>query len=90
MAAEPMVEFRKVRKAFDSPVVLDDLDLTVARGEKLSVIGPSGSGKSTLLRALMTIETIEGGTIEVDGDYLWQMEKDGEQVPANEAHVRMV
>ncbi len=90
MASEPMVEFRKVRKAFGSLVVLDDLDLDVAPGAKLSVIGPSGSGKSTLLRVLMTIETIDGGAIKVDGDYLWHMEKDGELVPANEAHVRKV
>ncbi len=90
MASEPMVEFRKVRKAFGSLVVLDDLDLDVASGAKLSVIGPSGSGKSTLLRVLMTIETIDGGAIKVDGDNLWHMEKDGELVPANEAHVRKV
>ncbi len=90
MASEPMVEFRKVRKAFGSLVVLDDLDLAVAPGAKLSVIGPSGSGKSTLLRVLMTIETIDGGAIKVDGDNLWHMEKDGELVPANEAHLRKV
>ena len=54
----PMVSFKKVRKAYGSLVVLDDLDLDVAAGEMVSVIGPSGSGKTTVLRMLMTLEKI--------------------------------
>ena len=90
MAGNHIVEFRNVIKAFGDLVVLDDFDLDIAMGEHLSIIGPSGSGKSTLLRVLMTIETISGGTIRVDGDYLWHMERNGQLVPANEKHLRKV
>ncbi|MFW6041813.1 MAG: ectoine/hydroxyectoine ABC transporter ATP-binding protein EhuA [Guyparkeria sp.] len=83
-----MVEFRKVRKAFGELVVLDDLDLRVDPGEKLSIIGPSGSGKTTILRVLMTLESIQSGYVLVDGEYLWHMERAGEIVPASEKHLR--
>ncbi len=90
MSDEPVVQFRGVTKSFGDLVVLDAFDLDIAPNEHLSVIGPSGSGKSTLLRVLMTIERIDSGTIKVDGDYLWHMERDGKLVPANEAHLRKV
>ena len=90
MAGNHIVEFRNVVKAFGDLVVLEDFDLDIAAGEHLSIIGPSGSGKSTLLRVLMTIETINAGTIRVDGDYLWHMERNGQLVPANEKHLRKV
>ena len=90
MSNEPIVQFRGVAKSFGDLVVLDAFDLDVAPNEHISVIGPSGSGKSTLLRVLMTIERIDAGTIKVDGDYLWHMEREGQLVPANEAHLRKV
>jgi polar amino acid transport system ATP-binding protein len=90
IAAEtpPMVSFKKVRKAYGSLVVLDDLDLDVSAGEMVSVIGPSGSGKTTVLRMLMTLEKINGGVIYVDGKPLTHMEKGGELIPATERHLR--
>ena len=84
----PMVSFRKVRKAYGSLVVLDDLDLDVAAGEMVSVIGPSGSGKTTVLRMLMTLEKINGGVIYVDGKPLTHMEKGGKLVLAHDKHLR--
>ena len=54
----------------------------------VSVIGPSGSGKTTVLRMLMTLETIDGGVIYVDGKPLTHMERDGRLVPADERHLR--
>ena len=90
MSDEPIVQFRDVTKSFGDLVVLDSFDLDVAPNEHISVIGPSGSGKSTLLRVLMTIEAIDSGTIKVDGDYLWHMEREGRLVTANEAHLRKV
>ena len=90
MSDEPIVQFHDVTKSFGDLVVLDSFDLDVAPNEHISVIGPSGSGKSTLLRVLMTIERIDSGTIRVDGDYLWHMEREGRLVPANEAHLRKV
>ena len=84
----PMVRFSGVTKAFGDLTVLDEFDLDVTRGEKLAVIGPSGSGKSTILRVLMTLEPISGGTVEVEGEHLWHMERNGGMVPADERHLR--
>lgn len=87
-ADPPMVCFSKVRKAYGSLVVLDNLDLQVAAGEMVSIIGPSGSGKTTVLRMLMTLEKINGGCIYVDGKPLTHMPKGGKLVPASPRHLR--
>src|SRR5690606_36159653 len=68
--------------------VLDSLDLDIDEGEMVTVIGPSGSGKTTVLRMLMTLETINGGVIYVDGEPLTHMEKNGTLVPASRRHLR--
>ena len=62
-----LVELRQVNKHFGELHVLRDIDLTVHQGEVLVVIGPSGSGKSTLCRAINRLETIDSGTILIDG-----------------------
>ncbi|MEU1459659.1 amino acid ABC transporter ATP-binding protein [Streptomyces sp. NPDC005727] len=67
MAADPLIELRDVNKYFGGLHVLRDIDLTVGRGEVVVVIGPSGSGKSTLCRTINRLETIESGTITLDG-----------------------
>jgi glutamate transport system ATP-binding protein len=69
---EPLVVLSKVNKHFGDLHVLRDIDLTVHRGEVLVIIGPSGSGKSTLCRTINRLETIDGGTIEIDGQPLPQ------------------
>ncbi len=84
------VRFEKVTKRFGDLVVLDELDLEVAAGEKLVIIGPSGSGKTTILRVLMTLERPNGGTVQVNGDYLYHEERNGSLTPASERHVREV
>jgi glutamate transport system ATP-binding protein len=56
-----------VDKHFGDLHVLKDIDLTVRRGEVVVVIGPSGSGKSTLCRVINRLETIESGTVTIDG-----------------------
>lgn len=66
----PACEFIHVVKRFGAVTVLRDINIAVPHGEKLALIGPSGSGKSTLLRTLMTLETIDGGEIEVNGETL--------------------
>ncbi|MFD8752815.1 ATP-binding cassette domain-containing protein, partial [Kitasatospora sp. NPDC059577] len=58
---------RGVNKHFGDLHVLQDIELTVGRGEVVVVIGPSGSGKSTLCRAINRLEPIEDGTILIDG-----------------------
>ncbi|KHL04555.1 ectoine/hydroxyectoine ABC transporter ATP-binding protein EhuA [Sinomonas humi] len=85
-----MVRFNSIMKAFGDQVVLNELDLEVGSGEKVALIGPSGSGKTTILRMLMTLERPDAGTIYVDGDPLWHMERNGTTVPADERHLRQM
>jgi len=88
--AQPMVSFRNVCKSYGNFSVLKDLNLEVGANEKVAIIGPSGSGKSTLLRALMTLETIDSGLIEVDGEPLTHLKRNDTLVRAPESHVRKV
>ncbi len=64
---KPLVVMEDVNKHFGDLHVLKDVDLTVDEGEVVVVIGPSGSGKSTLCRTVNRLETIESGTITIDG-----------------------
>jgi ABC-type polar amino acid transport system ATPase subunit len=64
---EPIIKMRGVVKRFGQFTALDRIDLDVAAGEIVVVIGPSGSGKSTLIRCINQLEEHDGGTIEVDG-----------------------
>ncbi|MGH8992954.1 MAG: amino acid ABC transporter ATP-binding protein [Acidimicrobiia bacterium] len=66
----PLVELRKVCKRFGSLEALIDIDLAVDRGEVVVVVGPSGSGKSTLCRTINRLETIDSGSILIDGQPL--------------------
>jgi len=56
----------------------------------VAIIGPSGSGKTTVLRMLMTLETINGGVIWVDGEPLTHVERNGQLVPADMRHLRRI
>ena len=62
-----LVELAGVRKVFGGNVVLDGIDLSIARGEAIVIAGPSGSGKSTMLRCINGLETIDAGSITFDG-----------------------
>lgn len=84
---EPIIRIDNLEKSFGSLKVLDGLSFDVKAGEKLALIGPSGSGKTTILRILMTLETITGGHIEVCGEPLFHMQKNGREVSADEAHL---
>ncbi len=70
MAVDPLIELRDVNKYYGQLHVLQDINLTVGRGEVVVVIGPSGSGKSTLCRTVNRLETIESGSITIDGQPL--------------------
>src|SRR5690625_6072674 len=67
---EPLVVMESVNKHFGPLHVLQDINLTVHRGEVVVVIGPSGSGKSTLCRAINRLEPINSGSITLDGQPL--------------------
>ena len=63
----PIIEFSKVNKWYGNFHVLRDIDLSVARGERIVVCGPSGSGKSTLIRCINRLEEHQTGHLTVDG-----------------------
>ncbi|MGO1467967.1 MAG: amino acid ABC transporter ATP-binding protein [Microbacterium gubbeenense] len=65
-----IIDVKGLRKSFGSNEVLTGIDLAVADGEVVCVVGPSGSGKSTLLRCLNRLEEITGGEVTVDGHTL--------------------
>ncbi|MEP7054674.1 MAG: amino acid ABC transporter ATP-binding protein [Actinomycetota bacterium] len=67
MADQPLVQVEGVNKHFGQVQVLHDINLSVAGGEVVVVIGPSGSGKSTLCRCINRLETITSGRIWIDG-----------------------
>ncbi|GAA1227305.1 amino acid ABC transporter ATP-binding protein [Rhodoglobus aureus] len=69
-SGEPLVVVDHVNKHYGELHVLKDITTTIGRGEVVVVIGPSGSGKSTLCRAINRLETIDDGTIAIDGKVL--------------------
>lgn len=77
------IEMKNIRKDFGKLTILHGVNMYLEKGEVISIIGPSGAGKSTLLSCLIHLETIQGGSIMVDGDYLAR-EKDGAMVYADE------
>ncbi|TIC85947.1 amino acid ABC transporter ATP-binding protein [Nocardioides sp. GY 10113] len=84
---DALVRLDAVQKWFGDLHVLQDIDLEVARGEVVVVIGPSGSGKSTLCRAINRLETIDEGEISIDGEPL---PAEGKALAAHRADVGMV
>ncbi|MCX4642738.1 amino acid ABC transporter ATP-binding protein [Streptomyces sp. NPDC055059] len=86
-AADELVVLNQVNKHFGALHVLQDIDLTISRGEVVVVIGPSGSGKSTLCRTINRLETVDTGAITIDGKPLPQ---EGKELARLRADVGMV
>ncbi|MEU5212962.1 amino acid ABC transporter ATP-binding protein [Streptomyces sp. NPDC020742] len=86
-AGDQLVVLDNVNKHFGALHVLQDIDLTINRGEVVVVIGPSGSGKSTLCRTINRLETIDSGSITIDGKALPQ---EGRELARLRADVGMV
>ena len=86
-ATGELVVLKSVNKHFGALHVLQDIDLTIARGEVVVVIGPSGSGKSTLCRTINRLETTDSGTITIDGKPL---PAEGKELAKLRADVGMV
>jgi glutamate transport system ATP-binding protein len=83
----PLVVLTDVDKYFGDHHALQKINLTVHSGEVVVVLGPSGSGKSTLCRAINRLETIQAGTITVDGK---ELPKEGKALASLRADVGMV
>lgn len=83
----PVIELRHVHKHFGNLHVLNDISLTVKKGEVVVIIGPSGSGKSTLCRAVNRLETIDSGEILFEGEPLPQ---EGRKLAEMRAKIGMV
>lgn len=63
-----MIRIEHLRKRYGDLQVLDDINLTIKRGEKLVILGPSGSGKSTLIRCINHLEKPTSGEIYIGGE----------------------
>ncbi|WP_284163088.1 sn-glycerol-3-phosphate ABC transporter ATP-binding protein UgpC [Frigidibacter sp. SD6-1] len=77
------LKLASVAKSYGDVHVLKDIDLDIKRGELIVFVGPSGCGKSTLLRMIAGLETISGGTLEIDGVRM-------NEVPASQRGIAMV
>ncbi|CAN5442809.1 amino acid ABC transporter ATP-binding protein [soil metagenome] len=79
-SADSLLSIRNLRKSFGDNVVLDDVSLDVQQGDCVVLIGASGSGKSTLLRCINLLETVDDGTVELDGVELTDPRVDADEV----------
>jgi polar amino acid transport system ATP-binding protein len=76
-----------VYKNFYNNEVLKGISMQVQKGEVIAIIGPSGSGKSTFLRCLNRLETIDRGSIEIEGEYMVKNGPNGKAVYSNEKDI---
>ena len=84
-----ILEINHMRKRFGQLEVLNDISLTVAEGQVVSIIGPSGSGKSTLLRCATLLETMDGGDLKYL-DKFAARDENGKSVYASQAELRKI
>jgi len=75
MADEPLIQFRNVKKAFGTKVIYTDLNLSIQKGEVLSICGGSGVGKSVMLKMLIGLLRADSGVITFDGDDVTKMKE---------------
>ncbi|MEG0046995.1 MAG: amino acid ABC transporter ATP-binding protein [Comamonas sp.] len=85
-----MISAQGIHKAFGSNEVLRGVSVDLLRGEVVAVIGPSGSGKSTFLRCLNHLESIDRGTITIEGEVLAQSEGEAKAQYVSDAEIRKI
>ena len=87
----PILEMKNIVKKFHNTYAVNGVDLSLEKGESVSIIGPSGSGKSTLLRCINHLETITSGDIKIGGEILAETnQKTGLCVYPKEAEIRNI
>lgn len=85
-----MIKAEGIYKSFNKLEVLKGISLEVNKGEVVAIIGPSGSGKSTFLRCLNRLETLDQGTIEIEGEILAKTGQDGKSHYSPELDARRI
>src|SRR5918995_6361794 len=86
-AGSPLLAIKDVHKRFERIEVLKGVDLDIARGEAVAVIGASGSGKTTLLRCVNLLEEYEAGEIRLDGDPVGYRVRNGRRIKLGESEI---
>ena len=89
-ASDVMISAQGIHKAFGSNEVLRGVSLDLRRGEVVAIIGPSGSGKSTFLRCLNHLETIDRGTIVIEGETLAKSDGEARAQYVSDADIRKI
>ncbi len=87
-AVRPMLRVAGLHKSYGAQHVLHGIDLAILPGQTVAVIGASGSGKSTLLRCINYLERPSSGSVEIDGEAIGVVERNGRKFPARERHLR--
>lgn len=85
-----MIEVKNIHKSFKNLKVLKGISMTVNEGEVVAIIGPSGSGKSTLLRCINHLETIDKGSIYIEGQAIATEGEDGRSQYVSDREIRKI
>ncbi len=85
-----MIEVKNIHKSFGSLKVLKGISMTVNKGEVVAIIGPSGSGKSTLLRCINHLETIDRGSIYIEGQAIATEDESGKSRYVSDREIRKI